>query len=92
MCIIPNLVSHFIRGHDNSINTGGTPTCTCTIIFWKFWGDLEKLYQYIQDIIPSWLCLLLEAGGLKTTWESFNEATNEELKLEPEKNVREGSD
>ena len=41
----------------------------------KFWGDLPS-FRYILSTLPS---LLLEAADLKTTWESFEEATDEDL-------------
>ena len=73
MFIIPNLVSHFIRGEDNFFNE-----------------DLEKTLQFLylgvfystehyQDWLSSLLSCLLEAADLKTTWESFEEATDEDL-------------
>ena len=62
MSIIPNLVSHFIRGEDNSFNE-----------------DLEKHTEEYQDWLSSLLSCLLEAADLKTTWESFEEATDEDL-------------
>ena len=62
MIIIPNLVSYFIRGEDNSFNE-----------------DLEELTEEYQDMLSSLLSRLLEAADLKTTWESFEEATDEDL-------------
>ena len=62
MIIIPNLVSHFIRGEDNSFNE-----------------DLEKHTEECQDWLSSLLSRLLEAADLKTTWESFEEATDDDL-------------
>ena len=62
MSIIPNLVSHFIRGEDNFFNE-----------------DLEELTEEYQDWLSSLLSRLLEAADLKTTWESFEEATDEDL-------------
>ena len=62
MIIIPNLVSHFIRGEDNFFNE-----------------DLEERTEEYQDWLSSLLSRLLEAADLKTTWESFEEATDEDL-------------
>ena len=62
MSIIPNLVSHFIRGEDNFFNE-----------------DLEERTEEYQDWLSRLLSCLLEAADLKTTWESFEEATDEDL-------------
>ena len=41
--------------------------------------DLEKRTEEYQDWLSSLLSRLLEAADLKTTWESFEEATDEDL-------------
>ena len=70
MIIIPNLylVSHFIRGEDNFFNED------LEIFAHSFFST-----QQYQVWLSSLLFCLIEAADLETTWESFEEATDDDL-------------
>ena len=68
MIIIPNLVRHIIRAEDNFFNED------LEIFAHSFFCTQQ--YQYW---LASLLSCLLEAADLKTTWESFEEATDKDL-------------